>query len=83
MNKKFIKENKKLVREFLSNLIVKLLTGKATRDVQQKIDADPTIQRHRVNIQKIEKQIIRKIEKKKQSDPDFAKKLNTLARRYA
>ena len=83
MNRKFVKEYKTLVKEFLSNLIIKVLTGKAHKDIQRKLAADPKIQQHKANIKKIEKQILDKIAQKRKQDPDFAKKMNAIVRKYA
>lgn len=78
MNRKFVKENKSLVREFLSNLIVKILTGKVSKDIEQKLDSDPKIRQHKANIKRIEKQMIDKIKRKQEEDPELAKKLAKL-----
>jgi len=71
MNKKFVKENKQLVREFLGAILGSLLVGKLNRDLRN----DPIIKKSAANIKKIEKQMMDKIEKKRKQDPDFAKKL--------
>jgi len=71
MNRKFVKENKQLVREFLGRILGKVLVGKLHHDLKN----DPIIKQTKVNIQKIEKQMMDKIEKKRKQDPDFAKKL--------
>ena len=78
MNKKFIKENKPLVKEFLSNMILKILTGKVSRDIQKKLDSDPIIAKHKANIKKIETQMIDKIKLKRKQDPNFDKKLSQI-----
>lgn len=78
MNRKFVKENKSLVREFLSNLIVKILTGKVSKDIERKLDSDPKIRQHKANIKRIEKQMIDKIKRKQEEDPELAKKLAKL-----
>ena len=71
MNRKFIKENKQLVREFLGKILGSIMLGKLNRDLRN----DPIIKQTKVNIKKIEKQMMDKIEKKRKQDPDFAKKL--------
>ena len=45
MNRKFVKENKKVVREFLGGLLTKIVTGKVNRKVQNLIDNDPEIKK--------------------------------------
>jgi len=82
MNRKFVKENKSLVREFLSNLIVKILTGKVSKDIEQKLNSDPKFQQHKANIKRIEKQIIDKVDNIRKNDPDFDKRLKKLQLKY-
>ena len=82
MNRKFVKENKSLVREFLSNLIVKILTGKVSKDIEQKLNSDPKFQQHKANIKRIEQQIIDKVDNIRKNDPDFDKRLKKLQLKY-
>ena len=82
MNRKFVKENKTLVKEFLSDLITKVLTGKSNRDIQKRLNADPKIQQHKANIKRIEQQIIDKVDNIRKNDPDFDKRLKRLQLKY-
>jgi len=82
MNRKFVKENKTLVKEFLSDLLTKVLTGKSNRDIQKRLNADPKIQQHKANIKRIEQQIIDKVDNIRKNDPDFDKRLKRLQLKY-
>ena len=75
MNRKFVKENKKVIREFLGNLLVKIVTGKLKRDLQKSIDNDPNIQRKKSEIKAIEQQMLMKIQNKIDKDAKFAAKM--------
>ena len=61
MNRKFVKENKKVVREFLGGLLTKIVTGKVNRKVQNLIDNDPEIKKSKEKIKNLEKQMLSKI----------------------
>jgi hypothetical protein len=71
MNKKFIKENKPLVREFLGSLITKIVTGRAPAKFQKALDNDPVIQKQKDQLKKIEKQMLDKIKKGYETNPKF------------
>ena len=45
MNRKFVKENKRVLREFLGKLIVNILTKKNKRALDKVIAADPTLRK--------------------------------------
>ena len=45
MNKKFVKENKKVLREFISNIVAAALGAKGLRDIDKVIDANPELKR--------------------------------------
>jgi hypothetical protein len=75
MNKKFVKENKKIVREFLGAILTGIITGKMNRSLRKKIENDPAIQQHKINIQKIEKRMEDKVKAKMKADREFAQKM--------
>ena len=68
MNKKFVKENKKIVREFLGAILTGIITGKMNRSLRKKIENDPAIQQHKINIQKIEKRMEDKVKAKMKAE---------------
>ena len=71
MNKKFVKENKGLVKEFLGNLLTKIITGKVNKKFDKMIANDPKIQQHKKNIKKIEKQMLDKVKDAYNTNPEF------------
>jgi hypothetical protein len=64
MNRKFVKENKALVREFLGGLITKIVTGRAPAKFQKALDKNP-------KIQQIEKDMLAAIKDAKKNNPKF------------
>ena len=52
MNKKFVKENKKVLREFISNIVAAALGAKGLRDIDKVIDANPELKRKKAEINK-------------------------------
>ena len=73
MNRKYIKENKKLVKEFIGTL-VKAILSKQTDSIVQKIANDPETKGDVKQIRKLTKDIEKKLNKMQKTNPDFAKK---------
>ena len=71
MNRKFVKENKKVVREFLGWLLTKIVTGKVNRKVQNLIDNDPEIKKSKEKIKNLEKQMLSKVKIAYKTNPRF------------
>jgi hypothetical protein len=78
MNRKFVKENKQLVKEFLGNLLVKIISGKLNRDLTKKIENDPAFKSRQKEMEKLEKQMLDRITQMRKNDPNFAKKMADL-----
>tara|TARA_R100001509_G_scaffold81331_1_gene45832 strand:+ start:184 stop:432 length:249 start_codon:yes stop_codon:yes gene_type:complete len=78
MNKQFITENKQVVKEFLGNLLVKIISGKINRDFKKKIENDPALRREKENFKKLEKKMLDRIKHLQKTDPDFENKLRKL-----
>ena len=78
MNRKFVKENKQVIKEFLGNLLVKIISGKLNRDLRKKIQNDPGFKARQEKMKKLEKQMLDRIEYLQKTDPDFHKKLRKL-----
>ena len=53
MNRKFVKENKQVLKEFLGKLIVNILTKKNKRALDKVIAADPTLRKNKDDMIKI------------------------------
>ena len=69
MNKKFVKENKKVLREFISSLLASMIAGQGMRKIQKLIDKDPVMKAKQQNVTKLGNDIRRRIEKYKKTDP--------------
>ena len=73
MNRKYIKENKKLVKEFIGTL-VKAILSKQADSIVKKIANDPATKGDVKKIRKLTKDIENKLDKMQKTNPDFAKK---------
>jgi len=78
MNRKFVKENKQVVKEFLGSLLVKIISGKLNKDLRKKIQNDPEFKARQETMKKLEKQMLDRIKHLQKTDPDFHKKLRKL-----
>ena len=82
MNRKFVKENKKVVREFLGGLLTKIVTGKVNRKVQNLIDNDPEIKKSKEKIKNLEKQMLSKVKRLPQNQNYPSKQYSYSQGRY-
>ena len=73
MNRKYIKENKKLVKEFIGTL-VKAILSKQADSIVKKIANDPATKGDVKQIRKLTKDIENKLDKMQKTNPDFVKK---------
>jgi ABC-type nitrate/sulfonate/bicarbonate transport system substrate-binding protein len=73
MNRKYIRENKTLVKEFIGTL-VKAILSKQTDSIVKKIANDPETKGDVKQIRKLTKDIEKKLNKMQKTNPDFAKK---------
>ena len=73
MNKQFIKENKKLMREFIGSFVKAMASKKAVKGFDAFIKNDPVLKKHNMDVARIGKQIKQRIEKRKAEDPKFKK----------
>ena len=79
MNRKFVKENKVVLKEFIGALIGAVVTGALSRDVKKKIANDPAFQKRGEEIKKLSKDLAKKLEKYKKTDPEFYNSLKKQA----
>ena len=56
MNKKFVKENKKPLREFLSAIATAIIAGRLSRKMEKEIDKNPELRKQRDKVQKMGKE---------------------------
>ena len=72
MNKKFIKENKKQLREFFSKAIAAIIAAKGTSKIHKAIDKSPELSKKRADLVKhsrdLEKRIKQQIKKATQQN---------------
>ena len=73
MNRKYIRENKTLVKEFIGTL-VKAILSKQADSIVKKIANDPATKADVKQIRKLTKDIENKLDKMQKTNPDFAKK---------
>ena len=75
MKRKFVKENKQLVKELLGGLISKIITGRAPKKLEKLLQKDPKYQKTQKEIDRLETQIKQRLEKARKEIPDFDKTL--------
>ena len=80
MDKKFISENKSILREFVTGLLAAMLSTGGINKIKKAIAADPQLQNKQKEIQKLGNDIRKRIEKYRKSDPEKYNKLKKLAR---
>jgi len=71
MNKKFVKENKALVKEFIGALISKIVSGSINRSIEKKMKKDPAFNKAVTNLRIDYKELNKRLDKIKKDDPDF------------
>jgi hypothetical protein len=71
MNRKFVKENKVVLKEFVGAIIAALVTGKLSRDTMKKINADPDIKMKKQELAKITADLAKRLEKTKTRNPEL------------
>ena len=79
MNRKFVKENKVVLKEFIGALIGAVVTGALSRDVKKKIANDPAFQKRGEEIKRLSKDLSKRLEKYKKTDPEFYNSLKKQA----
>ena len=77
MNRKFVKENKTLVREFISGLIASIVAGKLSKGLEKKLMAKPETRKEIEKIRTIRNSIKTKLDRIKRDDPEFYKRIQS------
>ena len=70
MNRKFVKENKTLVREFISALISSIVAGKLSKGLEKKLMSNPETKKEIQKLRGMKKDLNKKLEKIKDIDPE-------------
>ena len=71
MNRKFVKENKQVIREFIGKLLANILTKRNKKALDKVIAADPTLKGKKQDMIKLRKSIESRIDKLDKSNPDL------------
>jgi hypothetical protein len=77
MNRKFVKENKPLVREFISSLISAIVTGKLSKGLEKTLMSKPETKKDILDLRKMRKDLEKRLEKTKQRDPEAYKRIKS------
>ena len=77
MNRKFVKENKPLVREFISSLISAIVTGKLRKNLEKTLMSKPETRKDIQDVRKMRKDLEKRLEKTKQRDPEAYKRIKS------
>lgn len=75
MNRKFIKENKSVLKEFIASVLGAILAKRGVSKLDKFIDSQPELKRKRQEIEKLGKDLTARIEKVKKTNPELAKRL--------
>ena len=80
MKKKFIKENKKQLREFFSKAIAAIIAAKGTSKIHKAIDKSPELSKKRADLVKHSRDLEKRIKQQIKDNPKAAKELKAMAR---
>jgi len=75
MNRKFVKENKKPLKEFLSFIVAAALGAKGLNDIDKVIDSSPELTKKREDLRQIGKELTVKMRKYIEDNPEQADRL--------
>ena len=71
MNRKFVKENKQVIREFIGKLLVNILTKRNKKALDKVIAADPTLKGKKQDMLRLRKGIESRLDKLDKSNPEL------------
>ena len=71
MNRKFVKENKSILREFIGAVISAMVTGAMSSKLKKQINDDPDIKKKKKELTKITADLAKRLEKTKISNPEL------------
>ena len=77
MNRKFVKENKTLVREFLAGLISSIVSGKISKNLEKSLMSKPETKKDIENLRKIRKSLDTRLDKIKKENPRLYKQIQS------
>tara|TARA_B100001564_G_scaffold315735_1_gene290631 strand:+ start:925 stop:1164 length:240 start_codon:yes stop_codon:yes gene_type:complete len=71
MNKKFVKENKSVLKEFLGAAIAAMVTGAMSSKLKKQLNDDPDIKKKKQELAKITADLRKRLEKTKTRNPEL------------
>tara|TARA_A100001011_G_scaffold245648_1_gene253656 strand:+ start:195 stop:437 length:243 start_codon:yes stop_codon:yes gene_type:complete len=77
MNRKFVKENKSLVREFVSALIASIVAGKLNKSLEKKLMSKPETKKDIQDLRNMKKDLDNKLDRIRKSDPKTYKMIKS------
>jgi len=85
MNRKFVKENKKVLKEFFIDMLTSLVSKRAISNLDKIIDADPELKKEKDAIVRMSNSLRKKVQKAKKDNPAQYKRFlkNPLLKKYA
>lgn len=75
MNRKFVKENKQVIREFIGKLLVNILTKRNKKALDKVIAADPTLKNKKQDMIRLRKGIESRLDKLDKTNPELVANL--------
>ena len=82
MNRKFIKENKKTIKEFLGKFLSNVLTKRSNKALTKAIESAPTMKSRSDKIIKLGNQISQRLDKMEKDNPELKSVVDKLRRAY-
>ena len=77
MNRKFVKENKTLVREFLAGLISSIVSGKISKNLEKTLMSKPETKKDIEKLRAIRKSLDTRLDKIKKENPRLYKQIQS------
>ena len=77
MNRKFVKENKTLVREFIAGLISSIVAGKLSKNLEKKLMSKPKTKKDIEKLRAIRKSIKTRLDRIKKDNPELYKQIQS------
>ena len=74
MNRKFVKENKTLVREFIAGLISAIVSGKISKNLEKSLMSKPETKKDIEKLRAIRKSLDTRLDKIKKENPRLYKR---------
>ena len=77
MNRKFVKENKTLVREFIAGLISSIVAGKLSKSLEKSLMSKPETKKDIEKLRAIRKSIKTRLDRVKKDNPELYKQIQS------